>query len=123
MSGALLSSELQAMLGRHPGVRACALVDSGSGLIWHREPLGELEALWEAAVDHWRLHRRLSGHFSALGEAGAIVTYHRGATLAMLPCLAEPEVILICVAAPSAVEWKAWQDEARALGRSLLSAM
>jgi len=43
--------------------------------------------------------------------------------MAMLPCLLEPEVILVCVAAPSAVDWKAWQDDAKALGRSVQSAM
>jgi len=123
MRGASLTGELQAMLARHRGVRGCALVDAGSGLIWHREPLEESDGLWEAAVDHWRLHRRLSGHFDALGEAGAIVTYHRDATMAMLPCLPELEIVLVCVAAPSAVDWKAWQDDARALGHSIRSAM
>lgn len=97
-------------------------MDADSGLVWHREPLEESHGLWEAAVDHWRLHRRLSEHFDTLGEAGAIVTYHLGATMAMLPCALDPEVILICVAAPSAVDWKAWQDEARALARSLRTA-
>lgn len=123
MKGVRFAEQLRALLARHPGIRGCALVDLDSGLVWHKEPLEESHGLWEAAVDHWRLHRRLSRHFEPLGEAGAIVTYHRGATMAMLPCVPDPEVILICVAAPSAVDWKAWQDEARALGHSLLRAI
>jgi hypothetical protein len=123
MKVAPLTEQLQSMFARHPGVRGCALVDASSGLVWHREPPQEPTGLWEAAVDHWRLHRRLSAHFGALGEAGAIVTYHHGATMAMLPCLSEPEVILVCVASPSSVDWRAWQDDAKALGRSIVSAM
>jgi hypothetical protein len=123
MKDAPLSEQLQEMLRRHAGIRGCALVDAGSGLVWHTEPAADSGGLWEAAVDHWRLHRRLSGHFDALGEAGAIVTYHRGATMAMLPCLRDPEVLLVCVAAPSAVDWRSWQDDAHALGRRIRAAM
>ena len=119
MKDAALSDQLKGLLSRHSGIRGCALVEAGSGLVWAAEPPHESAGLWEAAVDHWRLHRRLSGHFAALGEAGAIVTYHHGATMAMLPCLRDPDVLLVCVAAPGVVHWRAWQDDAHALGRRI----
>jgi len=45
MRGASLTGELQAMLARHRGVRDCALIDAGSDLIWHKEPLEESDDL------------------------------------------------------------------------------
>jgi hypothetical protein len=111
-----LGDSLRDLLARYPGVRSCAVVDASSGLVWQRHPDTDMDGLWEASVDHWRLHHRLGSHFDALGALGAIVTYHREATLAIIPCLREPDVLLVCLADHRGVDWVQWQRDARGLG-------
>lgn len=123
MIGTPLQTLLRKMLKHHPAVLGSALVDAASGLVWHQESTGVANELWEAAADYWRLHGRLAGHFDLLGGLGAVVTYHRDATLALVPCVREPEVVLVCIAERTGVDWKRWQRDARALGRSISLAM
>jgi hypothetical protein len=123
MNEAKLQDGLGAMLQEHPGVIGCALVDSTSGLVWHRRPDRLFDGVWEASVDHWRLHGRLGLHFDALGELGAIVTYHRDAMLSLIPCLRDPDVLLVCLAEHGKVDWIRWQRDARRLGALIRDAL
>jgi len=110
------------LLAAFPGVTGCALVESSSGLVWYRHPDRLFDGLWEASIDHWRLHGRLGRHFEALGTLGAIVAYHREGALAMIPCLRDPEVLLVCLGRHGEVDWIEWQREAQRLGSRIRSA-
>jgi hypothetical protein len=123
MNAASLETGLRAMLERHPDVMGCALVDATSGLVWLRRPDHSFDGLWEASVDHWRLHGRLAPHFEALGELGAIVSYHHDAMLALIPCLRDPDVLLVCLAQHGKVDWIQWQRDARQFGSQIRAAL
>ena len=115
----ILRDELGA-LAALGGVKSCALVDSQSGLVWYaagREPAEE--TLWEAAIDYWRLHGRSNAHFAALGDLGAAVLYHRNAVLAIIPCAAQSDLLVVCVASHQGVDWRDWQRRIRAMGSRL----
>jgi hypothetical protein len=131
-----LSEELGALAALE-GVKSCALVDSQSGLVWHAvgtEPAAE--ELWEAAIDYWRLHGRSHTHFAALGELGAAVLYHRHAmpchampchavpcraVLAIIPCAARSDLLVVCIASHQGMNWRDWQRRVRAMGERLNS--
>ena len=102
-----------------PGVRACALVDSGSGLVIEAFGEGAGESrFWEAAVDYWRTHFRVRSNFEemhGLGEIGAIAIYHAGGTIAMVPCVTVADLVVICIGDSSGVDWREWQRRARRL--------
>lgn len=120
MTDRQITERLAELLAQSPQVQACALVEGDSGLVWARA--GELdttEPLWEAATEYWRLHTRLAPHFGSLGPLGAAVLYHRHKLLVIMPCASEPELLLICVATPKAVDWKAWRTLALQLGAEL----
>lgn len=97
------------------GIRACALVEGDTGLVWHATAAAAGADVWEAAADYWRLHRRQRQRFKGLGELHAVVMYHRHETLAVLPCTREPDLLVVCVAAHGCVDWIRWQAEVRAL--------
>lgn len=119
MNTTVLQHELGLLLALN-GVSACALVDSNSGLVWHAvgsEPDGE--PLWEAAIDYWRLHSRSNAHFAKLGELGAVLLYHRKAVLAIIPCTAKVELLVVCIASHKGVDWAAWQRNIRGMAERL----
>jgi hypothetical protein len=122
MNEKIIQEEL-ASLAALPGVQACALVDAGSGFVWHA--VGQVTVappLWEAAIDYWRLHRRMSEHFSALGELGAAVMYHRLAMLVVLPCDTQEELLVVCVASHQSVAWRPWQQRVVLMSQRLSAA-
>jgi hypothetical protein len=119
MNERLIQQELSA-LAAHPGVQACALVEGSSGLVWQASGNVAIEPqVWEAAVDHWRLHRRMSQHFEFLGELGAAVMYHQHAMLVVFPCAERIELLVVCIATNRSVNWRAWQEHARVMGERL----
>jgi hypothetical protein len=111
------------MCDEHRGIRGCALVDASSGLVWYAVMQEPHDGLWEAAVDYWRLHSRLSHHFEVMGELGGVAAYHRGGMLTLLPCLREPDVLLVSLADNRTVDWMSWQKYARRLGQSIRAAI
>jgi hypothetical protein len=123
MNQAPLETSLGALVARYPGVRGCALVDAASGLVWHRHPDTDMHAIWEAAVDHWRLQQRLSDHFGELGRAQAIVLHHQDLKVTLLPVLRDPDVLLVSLAEHSNVDWSAWQRDTRQLAERLRAAL
>ncbi len=119
MKEQILREELGSLAALN-GVKSCALVDSQSGLVWHAvgtEPADQ--PLWEAAIDYWRLHGRSNAHFAALGELGAAVLYHRNAVLAIIPCAARSELLVVCIASHQGMDWRDWQRRVRAMGARL----
>ena len=119
MKQAPLATSLGALMARYAGVRGCALVDATSGLVWHRHPDADFDGIWEAAVDHWRLQQRLSVHFGDLGSAQAIVLHHATAKVTLLPCLRDPDVLLVSLADHGNVDWAGWQRDTRELAARL----
>lgn len=117
MNSETLNLQLQRMLQDSPHVHACALVEAGSGLIWaHGGSHGNGEPLWEAAIEYWRLHQRNGQHFASLGPLGGAVLYHQQGLLVILPCLREPELLMVCVARSGVVDWREWRRHALSLG-------
>ena len=116
MNQAAIAKTLAEMVAASPGVRACALVEAESGLIWHcvgARP--EFDPLWEASADYWRMHSRLRSHFEVLGDLGGAVMYHRLGILAIMPCITEPALLVVCVGENGKVDWGRWQQKIRAL--------
>lgn len=119
MNPRVVADALDAMAAR-PGIVGCALVDPATGLVWQASGrVAVAEPTWEAAVDYWRLHGRQRSHFEALGELAAAVMYHRGGVLAMFPCCADPELLLVSLGEHRGVDWADWQRRTRALGQRL----
>lgn len=115
----LLEEALQALAGA-PGLRGCAAVEPDSGLVLARAGEGD-ERLWEAAIDYWRMYRRLQDYFEPLGSLGAAVMYHAHGVLAVLPCAAQPPLLVVCLAGHGAADWIAVQRQIRALSGRLQS--
>ena len=112
----VIEKEIKALINE-PGVQASALLDGGSGFIWHSASHGMVEPPnWEAAVDYWRLHNRMREHFASLGDLGAAVMYHRKAVLAVFPCGRHQELLVACMAKHAGVDWSSVQRRVRALG-------
>jgi hypothetical protein len=117
MTTTLFVAELERMAA-HPGILGCALVDAGTGLVWHAfASRPNADRVWEAAVDYWRLHDRQKVHFAGLGTLGAAVMYHTGGVLAVFPCCSDPDVLLVCHGEHRNVDWIAWQRKVRELGK------
>lgn len=119
MTASTLDESMQA-IARRPGIEGCGLVDMSAGFLWASagQRAGE-HALWEAAVEFWRLHQRNAQHFVGLGPLGAAVTYYANAVLAVMRCCEDPDVLLVVVGAPRSVDWIETQRLARQLGAKL----
>jgi hypothetical protein len=103
-------------LATSQGVRACALVDSSSGLVLQTAGDPTIEQhLWEAAVDYWRVHFRVQGHIANIGRLHAITTYYSQGVMVLLPCHTQNDLILIFLGAHKGVDWLALQKKVRAL--------
>jgi hypothetical protein len=109
-----------ARLAQTPGLRGCALVDAGAGLVWsaHGELAGR-DGLWEAATDFWRLQMRNAEHFADLGEFGAAVMHHSAGMLAVFQCCRDPDLLFVAVGRQGGVDWVRLQLEVREFGRAL----
>ena len=107
-------------LAQRPGIRGCALVETGSGMVWtaHGE-LARHTSLWEAASDHWRLHGRHAPHFGELGEFIAVALFHAEGLIALFRCATEPELLFIAIGQHRTVDWTALQGLALRVGALL----
>lgn len=109
----LRSDELAQAVGalaQRPGIRGCALVEAGSGMVWTAHgDLADNTSLWEAASDHWRLHGRNAAHFGSLGGFIAVALYHAEGLVALFRCATDPELLFIAVGQHRAVDWPTLQ--------------
>lgn len=111
-----------ARMALQPGIEGCALVEAGTGLVWHASGTSaDDERVWEAAVDYWRLYERQKAQFTGLGPLGAAVMYHAVGMLVVLPCCVDPAVLLVLHGRHRVVDWIALQRMARVLGALLKS--
>lgn len=113
-----LADELGALVAA-PGVKSCAVIDVDTGMVLQVAGAGGAESQWEAAVEYWRLHRRIRQHFEALGELGAVVMHHRLGKLVLLPLNAGSELVLACIADERGVDWPGWQRAVRTIAQRL----
>lgn len=104
-------------LARRPGLRGCALVEAGSGMVWtaHGE-LARHTSLWEAASDHWRLHGRHAAHFASLGEFVAVALIHVEGLVALFRCATDPDLLFVAVGQHRTVDWNTLQGLALRVG-------
>lgn len=99
-----------------PGIESCALVHADSGYVFHesgRTP--QPEGLWEAAIDYWQLQARQREHFEPLGKLGAAVMQHAFSVLALVPCIESPDLLVVCIAGHTNIDWMDWQRKVRDL--------
>jgi hypothetical protein len=109
-----------AELSATAGLRGCAIVEAQTGMVWAAG--GELAdhiSLWEAASDHWRLHRRNASHFEAIGPFGAYAAYHAQGNLVIFPCSTEPELLVVTVGRSRSVDWTLVKQKGLRLGRQI----
>lgn len=121
MNKAALARAVEEM-AMQPGIRGCALVDAGAGMIWtaHGE-LAANQSLWEAAANHWRLHQRHREHFDCLGPFAAVATHHADGVMAVFCCSTDPELLFVAVGRHRAVDWPTLQRMGLRLGQLVSS--
>lgn len=96
-------------LGGYPGMDGCALVDADTGMVWfHGGDFPAIEQIGEAAIEFWRIQRRLSSHFKTLGPLQSAAYAFTGRVVALFPCADKPPLVLVCVAHKSNVAWADW---------------
>jgi hypothetical protein len=118
MKSGLIEQEVR-RLAAEPGVWACALVEGGSGLVLSVAGTAIDGRLWEAAVEYWRLHMRMTANFVRLGELYAAVMHHHVGKLVLLPCGADSDLLVVCVADHRGVDWTHWQLAVRRMAARL----
>jgi hypothetical protein len=107
-------------IGAVTGVRGCALVEIGSGMVWHTAgDVPDLERLGETASEYWRLHSRLAQNLSALGTPAVGLFAFTHGTLALQPCSKKLEVLLVAVMDQARMDWSAWNKGVDALKEHL----
>jgi hypothetical protein len=107
-----------------PGIQACALVDGASGMVWQTSGESEdMDAMWEAAVDYWRMYARLQGSFAPIGELRAAVLHHLKGVLSILPCRGSSKLVVVCLASHQGVDWTDCQRRVRELSRHVDAAL
>lgn len=115
-------AEINRMLGvlaSHPGIRACALVDADTGMVWyHAGELPDIERTGEAAIELWRVQTRLSPYFSALGALQSAAYSFLNSTIALFPCLPNP-LVLVCIASKQSIDWAPWGENVKSLKKVL----
>lgn len=96
-------------LGHFPGVDGCALVDADTGMVWvHGGDMQAIEQLGEAAIEFWRVQRRLASHFAPFGPLQSTAYSFADRVVALFPCLATPPLVLVCVARKKGIDWPRW---------------
>src|SRR5690606_15094680 len=98
-----------------PGVDGCALVEIGTGMVWHHAVgFDDVELFAEAASDYWRLYTRLSPHFESMGKLRASIMVHKKGRLTLLPC--SDGMLLLALTGPKAqLDWMQWQKKVQIL--------
>ncbi len=108
-------------LASFAGVQGCALVEAGSGMVWHHAgQLPDIEHIGEAAVEFWRVHQRLSIQLVSLGGLKSAAYSFADHVVALFPCGEAPARVLICVAAKTGVAWTEWGVQVLALRQALI---
>lgn len=107
-------------LADFPGVQGCALVDADTGMTWHQAGnLADMEQIGEAAIEFWRVQRRLPACVNTFGRLKSSAHSFGVNVLTLFPCKAEPELVLVCVAVKQAMNWPKWGERLIQLKQAL----
>ena len=98
-------------LAQYPKVSGCALVETETGMVWHHGGvLPQIERIGEAAIEFWRVHMRVSADFKGLGELQHLSYAFPGHLVALFPCDARRNLILVCVGDRPGMQWTHWAN-------------
>ena len=94
-----MSSDADALvseLAAFEGVDGCCVVEAETGMTWyHYGRLAGLEAIGEAAVEFWRIERRLASQLAVLGSLQSVSYAFSNRVVALFPCSADPVLVLV----------------------------
>ncbi|MCZ8258208.1 MAG: hypothetical protein O9327_21380 [Polaromonas sp.] len=110
-----ISAELASM-AETPGVSACALVDSATGMVYlsaGKHP--QIDAIAEAASDYWRMYARNGTPFAGLGPLQAISMIHKDGVLSLMPC--GDGIVMATLSRRMELDLGAWHRRVGQLGR------
>ncbi len=111
-------------LSRSPGVAGCALVDADTGMVWHHAgSMPDIEQIGEAAIEFWRVHKRLASNFRDFGTLNSSAHSFDNRVIALFPCCREPALVLICVATKTAIDWHKFRENLALLKQALPPAL
>ncbi|MCK9515398.1 MAG: hypothetical protein WCZ18_06130 [Ottowia sp.] len=100
-----------------PGIRACALVKTTTGTIWHRAgDAPELAEMAHAAAEHWELYRGRGRTFRGMGPLVAGIMIHEDGRMTLLPC-GNQLILLILTDQNPSLDWDKLQRRAHNLAR------
>lgn len=109
-------------LANFPGVHGCALVDADTGMNWHHAgALADIELIGEAAVEFWRVQRRLPACLQNFGPLRSSAHSFDNRVIAIFPCSQSPELVLVCVAVKQTMDWAKWSENLLLLKKVLAS--
>lgn len=107
-------------LAAFPGIDGCALVESDTGMVWHYAGTWpDIEKIGEAAVEFWRLKRRLSAQLQNLGSLNSAAYAFSQQVVGLFPCSDSLGLILVFVGKKRKVDWSAWDTELKGLQTAL----
>ena len=107
-------------LAAHPGIEGCVLVEAGTGMLWHHSgACPDIERIGEAAIEFWRVEKRLSAQLQTLGQLRSVAYSFSNRVVAMFPCSEALDLVLVCVATKGPMSWAAWGEKVVLLQRAL----
>lgn len=107
-------------IAAHPGIEGCVLVDASTGMVWHHSgTYPGIERIGEAAIEFWRVEKRLSAQLQTLGQLRSVAYSFSNRVVALFPCSKSLDLVLVCVAAKGPIAWAAWGEKVALLQRAL----
>ncbi len=102
-----LEEELN-LLAKTPGVVACVLVSSDTGMVFLSSSANpEIEIIAEAARDYWVLHQKNGKVFDTLGAVKNVFVQHARAHLS-IQMFGNSSMLLVTISRLRSVDWSSW---------------
>lgn len=102
-----LEEELN-LLAKTPGVVACVLVSSDTGMVFLSSSANpEIEIIAEAARDYWVLHQKNGKVFDTLGAVKNVFVQHVRAHLS-IQMFGNSSMLLVTISRLRSVDWSSW---------------
>ena len=113
-----LEEELN-LLARTPGVMACVLVSSDTGMVFLSSSVSaDVEIIAEAARDYWVLHQKNGNVFEALGSVKNVFVQHERAHLS-IQMFGKSNMLLITISKLRSVDWSSWPASTKKMSELL----
>jgi hypothetical protein len=108
-----------ASMAAMPGVKACALVEIESGMVWHTAgDMQRFEEFGEAAVEYWRVYLRHEKIMRTFGHLRIATFIFEHTFLAMTAFSSHTPPLLLVAATRQDIDWRVWSthlDKLKAL--------